>query len=69
MNFPETAPSLSESDFENCAWEDVVEAAEKKECSAYRHLFFAKAGESQEADDEQARVVFVLMYRCYFATS
>ena len=60
MDFPETAPSLL--DFENCAWENVVQTAEKKKCSNYRHLFAAKAGEAQEAGNEQARVVFVLLY-------
>ena len=59
MDFPETAPSLL--DFENCAWENVVQTAEKKNCSNYRHLFAAKAGEAQEAGDEQARVVFLLL--------
>lgn len=60
MKIPKSVPLLS--DFENSAWEDVTERADARECRAYWHLFAAKAEESQEAGDEEARVVFSLMY-------
>ncbi len=60
MDFPQTAPTLT--DFDNCDWECVVDSADDQECRAYRHLFAAKAGDLQEAGDEKARVVFVLLH-------
>ena len=59
MNFRDLSPTLS--DFENCDWEEAIEAAETRDCRAYRHLFPAKTKESHEAGDEQAQVVFMLL--------
>ena len=59
MDFRNTSPTLS--DFENCAWEEAVETAEIRECSAYWESSGAKAKEAQEAGNEQAQKVFTLL--------
>lgn len=59
MGFCEISPAIS--DFENCAWEEAIEAAETRECSAYWEAFGAKAKEAQDAGDEQAQSVFALL--------
>lgn len=59
MGFRNISPTLS--DFENCAWEKAIEAAEKRECWDYSQLFETKAKECQEVGDKQAQEAFTLL--------
>ena len=59
MDFRSISPT--KADFDGCAWQEVIESAETRECSAYWESFGTKAKEAQEAGNEQAQEVFTLL--------
>ena len=50
------------SDFDNCAWEEAIDSAYAKDCSAYFQSFKDKINEAHEASDEQAQNAFTVLY-------
>ena len=59
MDFRSISPT--KADFDGCAWQEVIESAETRECSAYWESFGTKAQEAQEAGNEQAEKAFTLL--------
>ena len=55
-------PSPRISDFDNCAWEEAVDSAYAKKCSAYFESFRDKITETAERGDEQQQNVFTVMW-------
>jgi len=44
---------MTADDLRACGWKAVVDQAKKKDCFIYSHLFFAKAREAEEANDQK----------------
>ena len=60
MEFHKISPTISE--FDNCAWQETIEAAETKECLVYSELFAAKAREAQAVGNERAQNALTVLW-------
>ena len=52
---------LSKSDFDGCAWQQVISQCDPKECHLYSRLFFEEAGKAEGAANVKAQEIFTLL--------
>ena len=57
----ESVYPLIRQDFNDCAWQSVVDDSPRKLCLAYSSRFFDKAAETKAADDLKASAIYTLL--------
>lgn len=59
MPFSDTP--LNRKVFERIRWEEAIGGSDEKECQRYSRLFFSKAKDAEEANDEEAQEAFAVL--------
>ena len=52
---------LTKEDLDNSGWQEIIEKCDKKECRAYSKMFFEKAKEFEDKNDNKNQEIFLVL--------